>query len=123
MGIGFSVVIVEAHQIIRAGIRLLVERIRGACVIGEATEGREALAMIGKLRPDVVVTDISIPILDGIALTREIQQRYSHVTVVILSELSDEANLSGALSAGASAYVLTSSAVDELEFSLLFEPR
>src|SRR5437667_9936265 len=92
-----SLLLVDDDTLVRAGIRLLFERLDCVSVVGEASNGREALFLIDKLRPDIVLTDIVMPVVDGITLTREVRQRYPTTAVVVLTGYDDDVYLSNAL--------------------------
>jgi DNA-binding NarL/FixJ family response regulator len=113
-----SVLIVEDEHLIRACIRTFVERIPNVHVVGEASNGREALHMVEELHPDLVLTDLCMPLLDGVGLTRFVRSRCPNVAVLILSGYGTEANLASAMSAGAAGFVLKSSDVDELAIAI-----
>lgn len=113
-----SVLFVEDDEMVRFGLRPLIEGVPGIHVLGLAANGREALQMAEELRPDLVLTDILMPFLDGIALTREVRRRHPDMAVVILTGHADEKYLSGALEAGAAGYLLKGSGVDELGIAI-----
>lgn len=96
----------DDHAVIRAGLRLVLERQRDFEVLGEAADGREAVAKASDLHPDVVVLDLAMPNLNGMEATRQISAAMPNVQVVVLSVHSDEEYVLRALKAGARAYVL-----------------
>jgi two-component system response regulator NreC len=106
--------LVDDHGMIRAGIRMLLERQPGLQVVGEASDGREALSVIDQLKPDVVVMDLAMPNLNGIEATRQILNAYPKVSIVVLSMHSDEGYVLRALKAGARGYVLKDSTEADL---------
>jgi two-component system response regulator NreC len=106
--------IADDHAVIRAGLRLLLERQADFTVLGEASDGREAVAQAHALKPDVAVLDLAMPNLNGIEATRQICGGLPNVSVVVLSMHSDEEYVLRALKAGARAYVLKESAESDL---------
>jgi DNA-binding NarL/FixJ family response regulator len=107
--------IADDHGIVRAGLKLLLERTPGVQVVGEAGDGREAVRLAAELEPDVVVIDIAMPLLNGIDATSQICRENPRIGVVILSMHADESYVLRALNAGARAYLLKESADDDLE--------
>lgn len=108
------VLLADDHTLIRAGLRLVVESQPDLTVVGEANDGREALDLAGKLRPDVVVMDIGMPSLNGIEACRRMRAELPSIQVVMLSMHSDEGYILRALKAGAKAYLLKDSAEGDL---------
>jgi DNA-binding NarL/FixJ family response regulator len=100
------VLVVDDHAILRDGIRLLLERQEGITVVGEASTGREALALVDELRPDIVLMDIAMPEMDGLEATRRIRESYPEVKVLILTQHDNREYVVPLLQAGASGYVL-----------------
>ncbi|HUU09807.1 MAG TPA: response regulator transcription factor [Phycisphaerae bacterium] len=109
-----KILLVDDHQIIREGLRSLIEKERGMKVVGEAANGREAVRLARELAPDVVVMDVSMPDLNGIEATRQIASRVPAARVVALSMHSDRRFVAEMLRAGALGYLLKESAFDEL---------
>jgi DNA-binding NarL/FixJ family response regulator len=109
-----GVVLVDDHGVVRAGLRLLLETQLDFKVVGEATNGREALRMVTQLRPHVAVIDVSMPDLNGIEATHQIRVECPDTQVVILSMYAHPEYTYRALNAGARGYVLKESAGDEL---------
>ncbi len=108
------VVLADDHTLIRAGLGLVVGAQPDLTVVGEANDGREAVAMTEKLKPDVVVMDIGMPSLNGIEACRKIRAALPETQVVMLSMHSDEGYVLRALKAGAKAYLLKDSAEADL---------
>ena len=86
-----TVLLAEDHQIVREGFRSLLKRERDIAVVGEAENGRQAVALVKKLQPAVVVMDIAMPLLNGLEATRQICKDFPATRVLILSAHSDEA--------------------------------
>ena len=104
----------DDHTVMRAGIRLVLERQPDLHVVGEASDGRETVNAIERLHPDVVVMDIAMPNLNGIEATRQILANGVAVSIVVLSMHSDEEYVLRALKAGARGYLLKESAEADL---------
>lgn len=105
------VLVVEDHALVRAGLRTALAG-AGFDVVGEAADGPRGLAMALELRPDVLVLDIGLPGIDGIELTRRVQEQLSQTRVVILTMHDVDRDVLAALAAGADAYVLKTSEQD-----------
>ncbi|HTQ55075.1 MAG TPA: response regulator transcription factor [Bryobacteraceae bacterium] len=108
------IVLADDHTVMRNGLRLLLERQANLQVVGEASDGRQAVALIEKANPDVVIMDIAMPNLNGIEATRQIVTQNPRTAVAILSMHSDESYVIRALKAGARAYLLKDSAEADL---------
>ncbi len=108
------ILLADDHTVMRAGLRLLLERQPDLAVVGEAEDGRQAVELADAEQPDVAVIDIAMPSLNGIEATRQISSRHPGTAVVILSMHSDESYVMRALKAGARAYLLKDSAEADL---------
>ena len=108
------IVLADDHTVMRAGIRLVLERQPDLHVVGEASDGREAVNAVERVHPDVVVMDIAMPNLNGIEATRQIIANGAAVSIVVLSMHSDEEYVLRALKAGARGYLLKESAEADL---------
>jgi RNA polymerase sigma factor (sigma-70 family) len=104
------ILIADDHGIVRKGLRLQLEQHSDFEVVGEATEGREAVRMADELAPDVVIMDIAMPNLNGIQATTQVVKKNPQIAVIILSMYSDETYLMRTLAAGAKGYLLKDSA-------------
>jgi len=104
------ILIADDHGIVRKGLRLQLEQNNEFEVVGEATEGREAVRMAEELMPDVVIMDIAMPNLNGIQATTQLVKKNPQIGVIILSMYSDETYLMRTLAAGAKGYLLKDSA-------------
>lgn len=108
------ILLADDHNIMRGGLRLLLERQPGFAVVGEAADGREAVEQAAATNPDVVVLDIAMPNLSGIEAAGRINEMLPHTAIVILSMHSDEGYVLRALKAGAKGYLLKDSAESDL---------
>ncbi len=100
-----TVVIADDQTLFREGIKDLLENERNVEVVGEAADGPEALRLVKKLRPNVILMDIKLPHMDGIAATRQIHAECPQTNVLILSSYEDEAHVIEAIQAGANGYL------------------
>ncbi len=108
------ILLVDDHTILRSGIRSLLEGEPGLSVIGEAEDGRKAVTMACKLKPDVVIMDIAMPLLNGLEATRQIKMQCPDVKVLVLSMHDNEEYIRQALEAGAMGYILKDAGTQEL---------
>jgi DNA-binding NarL/FixJ family response regulator len=108
------VLLVDDDQLMRAGLRAVLSSDAGIEVVGEAETGRAAVARVRALRPDLVLMDVRMPDLDGIAATREVLATSPDVKVVILTTFEQDDYIFGALSAGASGFLLKRTSPEEL---------
>jgi DNA-binding NarL/FixJ family response regulator len=112
------IVLADDHQLIRAGIRLLLQRMRDVEVVDEASDGDEALSLVATQQPDIVLMDIGMAGLNGLEATQRITQAFPHVRVIILSMYDNKEYVLQALRAGAAGYLLKGSAKAELELAV-----
>ena len=108
------IVLADDHTVMRAGLRLLLEREPDFVVVGEADNGRAAVSLAEKEAPNVIVMDIGMPELNGIEAAHQIVSRHPRTNVIVLSMHSDESYVMRALKAGARAYLLKDSAQADL---------
>jgi len=112
------VLLADDHPIVRAGIRGELERLPWVELVGEVSDGREALEKVKALSPDVVFMDISMPSLNGLEATERITREFPAVRVIILSRHDQEDYYWHALKVGASGYLLKRAATSKLESAL-----
>ena len=112
------VLLADDHALVRAGIRSLLGAMAEVSVVGEAASGEEALAMVGREQPDVVLMDIAMKGITGLEAAAQMRERFPGVRVVILSMHSGEEYVLQALRAGAAGYLLKDAATGELELAL-----
>ncbi len=103
------ILLADDHEVVRDGVRALLEKQTDMEVIGEASDGREAARLAEELRPDVVVMDVGMPNLNGIDATRRILNAHPQIAVVMLSMHQDESYVLRSLKAGAKGYLLKES--------------
>lgn len=108
------ILLVDDHAITREGLRSLIEKQPDMEVVGEAEDGRKAFDLVRELLPDIVITDITMPNLNGVDATRQIVRQFPKVKVIALSIHSNRAFVADMLKAGASGYVLKECTFDEL---------
>ena len=109
-----KIVLADDHPIVRQGLCALLEAETDFQVVGEAGDGLEAVALVERVKPDVLVLDLMMPTLSGLEVARQTRQRSPQTRVVILSMHADEGYVLEALTAGASAYVLKKSTAGDL---------
>lgn len=108
------VLIADDHQLMRQGLRALLEKATDIEVVGEARDGQEAIDLAKSLSPDVLLMDIAMPILDGLRATERIHSQQDNTKVVILSMYSDETLVRQALRNGAKGYLIKNGSRDQL---------
>ncbi|HEX3930029.1 MAG TPA: response regulator transcription factor [Nocardioides sp.] len=109
-----TIVIADDQLLLRAGFRKLLDGEDGLEVVGDAADGQQALQMVERLRPDVVLMDIRMPVLDGIEATRQISQRFPGTAVLVLTTYDLDEYVFAALDAGASGFLLKDCPPNEL---------
>jgi two-component system, NarL family, response regulator LiaR len=112
------VVIVDDHPMVRMGLRMTLLSTGEIAVVGEAGDGEEALRVCAELHPDVVLMDLRLPRLDGVATTQALRHLVPVPHVLVLTASYDEQLIPEALAAGASGYVLKGGSVEELVASI-----
>jgi two-component system response regulator NreC len=108
------VLLAEDHTIVREGLKSLLAATRDLEVVGEVSDGREAVDAVARVRPDVIVMDLNMPKLNGVDATREIREKPGAPKVVILSMYDGEEYVRPAIRAGASGYLLKGSGLSDL---------
>ncbi|MFW6068233.1 MAG: response regulator [Chloroflexota bacterium] len=108
------VLIADDHYLVRQGIRALLEQARDISVVAEAEDGRNVMRLVDEHNPDVVVMDISMPLMDGLSVTRSLQKRNSPPRIVILSMYGNVDLVERAIKNGALGYLLKRSTASEL---------
>jgi DNA-binding NarL/FixJ family response regulator len=108
------VLLVEDHPVVRAGLAELLAGTGDIEVVGTATDGAMAIEMVAEVRPDVVLMDVSMPVMDGIEATRRITEAEPGVHIVMLTSFSDRKSILAALDAGATGFLLKDAEPEEL---------
>lgn len=109
-----KILLADDHKLMREGLKALIEQQHDMIVVGEAEDGRTTMKLTRELMPDIVISDISMPDMNGIEATRQIISKNPEVKVIALSVHSDKRFVSEMLNAGASGYLLKDCAFDEL---------
>jgi len=109
------ILIADDHGIVRAGLRLLLNRISDTEVVAEASDGREAVRLAKAFSPDVALIDVAMPLLNGLDAARQIARESPRTGIIVLSMYMDESYILRALDAGARGYLIKDNADDELE--------
>jgi two-component system response regulator NreC len=109
-----TILLADDHEVVRRGLRALVEAEEGFKLIGETGDGLKAVTLVERLRPDVLVVDVMMPGLNGLDVTLQVTKRSPDTKSIVLSMHSDQSYVLQALRNGASGYVLKESSADEL---------
>ena len=108
------VVVIDDHPIVRAGMRAILEGAEGISVVAEGTSGADALRLVARHRPDVLVLDVSLPDLNGLEVARRLREQGSTTTILVLTVHGDRQTVFGLLESGATGYVLKDEALETL---------
>jgi DNA-binding NarL/FixJ family response regulator len=114
-----SVLIADDHTLFRSGLAALLDRDSRVNVVGQAANGEEAVRMVHELKPDVVLMDLEMPVMEGVEATGLIREQHPEVAVIILSSFSDDSHLLQALEHGARGYVLKDTSASTMVNSML----
>jgi two-component system response regulator NreC len=109
-----KIVLADDHRIVRQGVRVLLEAEPDFNVLAEAKDGPEAIRMVERFHPDVLLLDLILPDMNGLEVTRVVRKRFPKTNIVILTMHANEAYVLEALQAGAQGYVLKDSSSEEL---------
>src|SRR3954465_3726052 len=112
------ILIADDHELIRRGVRDVIEAHPGWEVCGEACDGKEALDLAMKERPDVIVLDVSLPTMNGLGVTRRLHQELPTASVLLYTMHDEDDTISGGLSAGARGYLLKTDSAKNLEAAI-----
>jgi two-component system response regulator NreC len=108
------VLIADDHTIVRSGVRLLLESWQDIEVVGEATNGQEAIDLTVKFQPDIILMDIAMPVIDGLEATHHIKSHWPQVQILVLTMHRSDEYFFEMLKAGASGYILKAAGTEEL---------
>jgi len=109
-----KIVIVDDHEMVRNGLSVMLEREEDFTVIGEANNGKEAVELVGKLQPDVVLMDLRMPEMDGVEAMRQIRANDDSVEFLVLTTFDSDEYIFDAIEAGAKGYLLKDTSREEL---------
>jgi DNA-binding NarL/FixJ family response regulator len=118
MGEKFRIVIAEDYTIVRQGLKSLLDSFSDFEVVGEAVDGKEAIESVGRLKPDLVLMDLSMPKTDGITAIKEIKRCLPETRIIALTVHKTEGHVRMALEAGADGYILKDASSTELEMAI-----
>jgi len=104
------ILIADALPIVMIGVRTILEQEKDFCIVGETSDGLDAMDLVEQLQPDVMIVDATMPGLNGIEVTRQVSKRYPEMRILILSMYENEAQAIEALKNGASGYLLKNEA-------------
>ena len=109
-----KVLLVEDHKLTRIGLKTVIERTDDLKVIGEAENGEEAVAKASELKPDVILMDVGMPVMDGIEAVHKIREQHKDINTIMLTSHDNERDILASLSAGACGYCLKDVEPDRL---------
>ncbi len=109
-----SVLVVDDHSMVRAGLKQLLASTSDIEVVGLAVNGAEAVELAGHVGPDVILMDLQMPVMDGVAATAALREAHPEIAVVIVTSFSDRDRIVGAIDAGAVGYLLKDATPDEI---------
>jgi DNA-binding NarL/FixJ family response regulator len=113
-----KVIVVEDHQILLESISLLVSTIPDITLVGKASNGQKALQILEKEVVDIIISDVQMPIMNGVELVWKVKQQYPHVKILMLTVSEDAQTIKDALQAGADGFIFKSAEKEELEKAL-----
>ncbi|MCF6138593.1 response regulator [Pseudalkalibacillus berkeleyi] len=115
---GIKVLLVDDHLMVLKGLRFFLGTQPDIELVGEASNGKEAVELVGQLQPDVILMDLTMPVMDGIEATKQIKENHDTVKIIVLTSFSDQDHVVPALQAGADGYQMKDIEPDELVKSI-----
>lgn len=110
--------VVDDTDVVRRGLSIALETFDDMLLVGQAANGKEAVEMVSHLRPDIILMDLIMPVMDGVQATEIITKAYHDTKVVVLTSTTDMDMIQAALDKGAAAYLLKNLSLDELETAI-----
>ena len=118
MGEPIKILLADDHKIFREGFKLIFRKSGKINLMGVAADGKEVIEIAGKMKPDVVLMDIQMPVMDGIEATRALTKSYSHIGIIALSTFNDNIKIRSMIDAGARGYLLKNALAPEVRFAI-----
>lgn len=109
-----NLIIVDDQEIVREGLKMILSLNEEINCIGEASNGKELIEILKKLSPDVILTDVRMPVMDGIATTKFVKENYPHIKIIILTTFNEDEYIFEGLKQGADGYILKDSGSKEI---------
>lgn len=113
------VMIVDDHDVVRRGLAIFLQSFDDLQLVGQASNGYEAIEVCREVTPDIILMDLKMPEMDGIAATRAIRREHPNVQVVALTSFRDDDSVQSMMDAGAIGYLMKNSSIDELARTIL----
>lgn len=113
------VMIVDDHDVVRRGLAIFLQSFDDLELVGQASNGYEAIEVSRQVKPDIILMDLKMPEMDGIAATRAIRREQPNVQIVALTSFRDEDSVQAMMDAGAIGYLMKNSSIDELARTIL----
>jgi two-component system, NarL family, response regulator LiaR len=112
------VLVADDNERVRLSLSVFFETVEDLIMVAEASNGQEAIDLCPQVRPDIIIMDLLMPVMDGVTATRLIREKYPQIKVVILTSASDESLIKSAMDAGAAGYLLKYATIDQIENAL-----
>lgn len=109
-----TIIIADDHLIFRKGLKKILDPVRHINIVGEAENGLELVSAVNRLKPDIILTDIQMPVMDGVMATRELCKRQNNTRIIAMSVFGQETHIMEMLEAGAIGYVMKSAGKKEI---------
>jgi two-component system, NarL family, response regulator LiaR len=108
------VMLVDDHSVVRSGLNAMLSAEDGLELAGEAADGSEAVRIVERIKPDVILMDLLMPVMDGVSATKAIHDRWPEIRIIVLTSFKEREQVDGALKAGAMSYLLKTVSASEL---------